>query len=276
MNTEGLNFMLKDSCDVIAENKRFYLHNHPNAYEILLFKKGDSEFRVEGSVYPLSPGDLIIVSNYEMHRVYHNSSSEYARTVINVEPTFFTKHNCEQYKSIFLDRTIGENNCIPSELSHSLGLDKLIQKIEDYLNDTYDNGVAATAAFTEFLYLLNRTAANPHKPVKTNEQIKNIILYINERLTGQLSLDEIADAFYISKGHLCRIFKEHTGYTLNHYITYKRLMYVRELVASGTSWTNAGIEAGFSNYSNFYKAYCRTYGSAPRKSFKTAEKHNLS
>lgn len=276
MNTEGLNFMLKDSCDVIAENKRFYLHNHPNAYEILLFKKGDSEFRVEGSVYPLSPGDLIIVSNYEMHRVYHNSSSEYARTVINVEPTFFTKHNCEQYKSIFLDRTIGENNCIPAELSRKYCLSDIMRKIGDYLNDEEDNGVAATAALIELLYLLNRAADKTNKQIKNNEQIKNIILYINNRLTEQLSLDKIADAFYISKGHLCRIFKEHTGYTLNHYITYKRLMYVRELVASGVSWTDAGLEAGFSNYSNFYKAYCRTYGSAPRKSFKTAEKHSLS
>lgn len=264
MSDENLGFTITRSCDEIAENKRFYLHNHPDRYEILLFQKGDAEFWVEGSKYPLIPEDIIVVSNFEMHRVHHNSPSEYKRTVINIDLNFFTKHGCEEYKNIFVSRTLGENNCISSELSKKYCLSDIMRKIENYLNDDEDNGVAAAAALIELLYLLNRAADKTNKQIKNNEQIKNIILYINNRLTEQLTLDKIAEAFFISKGHLCRIFKEYTGYTLNRYITYKRLMYVRELVANGASWTDAGLEAGFSSYSNFYKAYRRTYGHAPR------------
>ena len=265
MSDEKLGFTIIRSCDEIAENKRFCLHNHPNRYEILLFQKGDAEFWVEGSKYPLIPEDIIVVSNYEMHRVHHNSASEYKRTVINIDLNFFTKHGCEEYKNIFVGRTLGESNCVSSELSIKYGLGDIMQKIEGYLNDAEDNGVVASAALIELLYLLNRAVGKATKQIKNNEQIKNIILYINNRLTENLNLDKIANDFFISKGHLCRIFKEYTGYTINRYITYKRLMHVRELVANGASWTDAGIEVGFSSYSNFYRSYRRTYGHAPRR-----------
>ena len=110
------------------------------------------------------------------------------------------------------------------------------------------------------------TDTKEDKPYKKNEQIKSVILYINEHLTESLSLDVISNEFYISKGHLCRIFKASTGYTLNNYIAYKRLLYARELATTGMSWTNASIEAGFGNYSNFYRTYVRTFGVPPRKS----------
>lgn len=265
MKKKGLGFSIEHTCTQIAENKNFILHNHSDMYEILMFIKGDSEFWVEGSIYPLTSGDIIVASNFEMHRVYHNSQSEYERIVINVEPYFFTMHDCEQYKNIFINRTIGENNRISAEVSKKYGLAELMLKIKKYYDDIADNGIAATAAMVEFLYLLNRASEKTQERIKNTAQIKDIIFYINSSLNEKLTLDEIALKFYISKGHLCRTFKDYTGYTVNGYITYKRLMNVRTLVSDGISWTDAVMESGFSSYSNFYRAYCKTYGEAPHE-----------
>lgn len=149
------------------------------------------------------------------------------------------------------------------------GLIDALFRIEEYLSDYADLGVAASAAFTEFLYMLNRvgmTDTKEDKPYKKNEQIKSVILYINEHLTESLSLDVISNEFYISKGHLCRIFKASTGYTLNNYIAYKRLLYARELAEKRNVVDKCKHRGGFEIIRIFIGRVVRTFGVPPRKS----------
>lgn len=245
------------------ENKEFILHNHTECYEIFVFIQGDAEFLVEGTRYPLHPYDIILAQNFEMHYVHHRSFAIYERIVISIENSFFVKHNCEAYKEIFVNRPLGVDNCISAAASAQYNIPALLGRMESYLSDPDDHGVAALGAMLELLYLLNRIGVKTDKAAFHNEQIKNVILYINAHLTDPLPLDGIADHFYITKCHLCRSFKKYTGYTVNQYVTHKRLLMARELAAQGISWTEASEEAGFGNYSNFYKLFCRTYGHSP-------------
>lgn len=245
------------------ENKKFILHNHVNSHEIFIFLQGDAEFLVEGTRYPLHPYDIILAQNSEMHYVHHKDLSVYERIVINIDNNFFIKHNCEAYKEIFTNRPLGVNNCISASAAAAYDIPGLLKRMENYLADTEDHGTAALGAMLEFLYLLNHIGVKSQKSAFHHEQIKEIILYINNHLTEPLPLDEIAEHFYMTKCHLCRIFKKHTGYTVNQYITHKRLILVRELADSGMSWTEASEASGFGNYSNFYKLFCRTYGHSP-------------
>ena len=84
----------------------------------------------------------------------------------------------------------------------------------------------------------------------------------------QPALDDIAEHFFINKYHLCHIFRRHTGMSINRYVNYKRLLLVRELCAGGMSLTDAAAEAGFNNYSGFYKVYRREFGISPREDLK--------
>lgn len=248
-----------------GENQRFILHNHKDSYEIYIFLQGDTEFLVEGTHYPLHPYDIILAQSSEMHYVTHHRPCAYERIVININHNFFVKNNCTAYKEIFVNRPLGVNNCIPANLVQENGIPELLKRIETYLHDESDAGVAANSAMIELLYLLNRIGIKSEHVVSHNDQIKNIILYLNEHLTEPLPLEEVAERFYISKGHLCRSFKKHTGFTVNGYITYKRLLLVKELTEKGCSWIEASEEAGFGNYSNFYKLYRRTYGHSPTR-----------
>ena len=245
------------------ENNFFRLHNHKDTQEIFIFLQGDAEFLVEGTRYSLHPYDIILAQNFEMHNIHHNNPAIYERIVIDIDNSFFVKHNCESYKEIFTNRPLGVNNCIPASAVIKYGIPDLLKRLFLYLNDSDDNGIAALSSIIELLYLLNRIGTKTDKGSFHNDQIKDIILYINDHLTELLSLDDIASRFYISKCHLCRSFKKYTGYTVNQYVTHKRLLLVRELVSNGKSWIEASEGAGFGNYSNFYKIYCRTYGHSP-------------
>ena len=46
--------------DEVNETFAYQLHSHDGIYEILYMEEGDASFWVEGTVYRMSPGDLVI------------------------------------------------------------------------------------------------------------------------------------------------------------------------------------------------------------------------
>ncbi|MCI7795177.1 MAG: AraC family transcriptional regulator [Lachnospiraceae bacterium] len=82
------------------------------------------------------------------------------------------------------------------------------------------------AYMTEFLVKVSRAYYDTPDTIKNdvteNEKVNQILLYINENLSEDLSLDRLASRFYISKYYLSRQFKQFTGLSLYQYIAFKR------------------------------------------------------
>lgn len=256
--------------DEHPDAKDFKLHNHAMTSEILFFLKGDCEFRVEGSVYQMQPNDIVIASEFEMHRMKHHSYQQpYDRIVISLKDSFFEKNHCDIFKHIFTSRALGTHNLFSASLVTQNGIDSVFKELEQYISDNdATKELAINSKLIDLLYKLNKLSINTESDQLQNSNIKNILTYINDNITTPLSLEDIASHFYISKYHLCHLFKQHTGLTINNYINRKRLLIAREHVELGKSLTDASFEAGFRNYTSFYKMYVRDYGQSPSKDLK--------
>lgn len=260
-------FSYSHSMDELPDAKLFKLHNHNDIYEILIFLQGNSEFHVEGTVYAMKPYDTVIARSGEMHRMCHNQPiSRYERIVINIHNSFFTKYDCEEFKKIFTARPLGVNNHISSQLIIKNNIIEITNSIDNILNtDTNVPEIVIRSKIIDLLYNLNKISPDSGTDNHRNEQLKAILMYINENITSPLSLESIAENFYITKYHLCHMFKKQTGFSVNKYITYKRILLARELYSQGKTLLEASSEAGFSNYSNFYKMYKNETGKSPRE-----------
>ena len=95
--------------------------------------------------------------------------------------------------------------------------------------------------------------------VKKNQLIESIMAYINEHLIEDLKIDDLAEAFFISKYHLSREFKKYTGTTLNRYVVLKRLILAKDLILEGHPITTVFSQCGFGDYSNFFRAFKNEY-----------------
>lgn len=95
--------------------------------------------------------------------------------------------------------------------------------------------------------------------------MNDIIRYINDNLCSDLSLDMIAEKFFISKFHLERIFKKKIGATVHNYITQRRLTLARQKLYSGESPTDIYKSCGFTNYSTFYRSFQKMYNITPKE-----------
>lgn len=242
----------------------FALHTH-DSYEIFIFIKGNMRFVVEGAAYPLRPYDTIIIRDNEMHDIYPTGTADYERIVMNISHDFFDKNNCKMYKNIFLNRPAGKNNLIPGDLVSVSDIADILPRLEKYGKEkTASNNTVIKCAVVEILHALNNMQPAADADSKQNTTVRKVIDYINQNLDGDLSLSCLSEQFFVSKYHLCRVFRAYTGYTIRNYITNKRLLTVRDLCRKGEAISNACVLAGFSGYSSFYKAYTKAYGCSPK------------
>lgn len=113
------------------------------------------------------------------------------------------------------------------------------------------------------------TPDSAQQDVTENDQVNQIIAYINEHLAENLTLDSLAEQFYISNYHLGHLFKQFTGLSLYQYIMKKRLTVARNMLTLGAPVTTSCIECGFNDYSNFLKAFKREFGCNPSNFIKS-------
>lgn len=231
----------------------FEQHCH-TAYELLYLKQGKGKFVVESTEYPLFPGMLLLIRPYEYHYVCPDGAEPYDRIVIS----FKEDYPCAAVGSLpLLHRQPGE-----AGLCFAGG--KAAQVLEHLLlcgNLSNEQKAVMTRASVEQALLL----LSMEEPVaaEANPLMERVMQHLTEHLTEHLSLDALAGEFFLSKGHLCRAFRRHAGVTLLDYITAKRVAYARSLLRQGVAAADCARQAGFGEYSTFYRAYCKHTGHSP-------------
>ena len=154
-----------------------------------------------------------------------------------------------------------------------------MRELEQSLDSTeYAYELYHNLLFLEFMIELNRVAI--HDGIEylanssSNKKMIDVIDYLNEHLTDDISIDSLAETFFLSRYHLMHAFKEETGYTIGNYLTTKRLLLARDLIQQGRPITNVCYECGFRNYSTFSRAYKKNFGSSPREQFHQQTAHS--
>ena len=155
----------------------------------------------------------------------------------------------------------------------SLEKSSLFRSIARLEKSFTDEGYAAElyrqVLFLEFMVHLNRAAlGNRLEFIDTensHSKMADILTYINDHLTDELTIDNIADTFFISKFYMMRQFKQETGYTIGKYISRKRLLLAKDLILSGVPSTQACFDCGYKDYSTFSRAYKRLFSESPRE-----------
>lgn len=253
------------------EEKAMDMHIH-DCYELYYSISGGRQFLIDNKFYNITPGDLFIINQYESHYLTQIDRMVHERIVLSIHPDYV--------KSLSTPQT-DLNDCFssrPSNFSHRLSLNKEQQKRFLYLTgkitsaDGYGHDIIETSAFLELLVMINaisqlQTAQLPDavSSYKYSRQVDDILNYINQNITSPITIEQLAAKFYLSDSYICRIFKSATGTTINKYITARRISIAKALLGEGVSVTEAYEKSGFSDYSNFFKAFTKAVGISPKK-----------
>lgn len=96
------------------------------------------------------------------------------------------------------------------------------------------------------------------------EGIQNAVQYIEEHLTEELEIRDIAAKAYVSAFHFQRIFSVLCGFTVGEYIRMRRLtLAAQELSLSDVRVIDAAVKYGYDSQDSFTRAFTRFHGISP-------------
>jgi AraC-type DNA-binding domain-containing proteins len=247
-------------------------HNH-DFYEIYFFISGMVTYVVEGKAYRLKPGDIMLVHSRELHKPVIEPGETYQRLVLWVNPDFLQKQSIAgtNLSMCFDPDSPKKHNLLRPGSDMSANIKTILVKFERACNsNSFGSVVLRNSYLLELIVYLNRAfleeyEEDPAPDIIYNEKIDSIIKHINENLCEELSLDSISASFYMSKYHLLREFKKHTGFTIHKYIWHKRLIMAKSMLREGIPVTDVCIKCGFGDYSNFIRSFKNAYSIPPGK-----------
>lgn len=251
----------------------FPAHTH-RYYEIYCFLSGDIMFSVEGNLYPLEPGDIMIFNKTETHHIILHGNAPYGRMCVHFSPTSDLDLDFGQtLLAPFKDRVFGMHNLYPARMSPD---SKRMYYIEQICNtdDVIKKQVYLMVLLQELAEDFPKIQDSLIVPSKSS--ISNVTHYINTHITESLSTEHLCEQFYISKSQLHRNFKNVLGITVGEYILSKRLVLAQNLIQKGKRPTSIYLECGFQDYSGFFKAYKKKFGHAPSEEIDIVNEKMLS
>lgn len=239
-------------------------------YEMLYLIEGDLEYIIEDGKYTLSPGDLILVDSYELHRLKIDlNNGPYERIVMQFSPELLPASLSYLINPFILDGNQNKRILSRQALKGSgtkeilLNIQKNCRSGDPFLFPMIVSDVIRLLAG---LNRVVQTAKKAEKdPLPANPVIKSIIDYVRQNLDKKISTDTIAKALYLSSSYLSHTFKKYMGVSLNYYITLKKLQFAKYCMSQGMSAQEASAKAGWAYYSSFFYSYKKIMGHAPSK-----------
>lgn len=245
-------------------------HRH-NGYEIYYFMSGNVNLYIEQQCYNLRPGDLVIISPEQLHRVVYLNYQVYERTIINIKQSLieelssvktdllkcFEFQSNEEFKHIHLSRDQQEEYMA------------MIKRFNDYyFSSFYGHDIKANYELSNILIFINKLFESAHTTDKENvmpDLIRDVMDYVQTHLSETITLEMLATEFYLSGKYISSQFKQHTGLTLRTYILDQRISYAKKLLKNGANVSEACYRSGFSDYANFIRTFTNLVGVSPGK-----------
>ncbi|MDF2906065.1 MAG: transcriptional regulator, AraC family [Herbinix sp.] len=254
------------------EEKTMNVHIH-DCYEIYYSISGGKQFLIDNKTYKIEPGDLFFINQYESHYLSQIEQKEHERIILSIHPEFLRSLSTEKTELdyCFLHREPG--------FSHRISLDKnQQQRFLYYIHKItglsgYGEDVLERLAFTELMVFFNKEFyARTQKEEEDrnftcqyDRQVKDILDYINANINEPITIQQLAEQFFLSKSFICRIFKQSTGTTVNKYLTARRISIAKSLLSEGASVNEVYEQCGFLDYSTFLKSFTKSVGLSPKK-----------
>ncbi|MGM9647962.1 MAG: AraC family transcriptional regulator [Eubacteriales bacterium] len=248
------------SFDYAPDPTDFWTHFHDRD-ELLYVKCGKGRFISEGRIYNLVGGSVFIVKRGETHRLEIDPAYPYERMAFNFDRRLFETVD----RSGILFEPFGKDNILYSGGQITDNLDKICRIPPDVKKEELRVRILSYLfpTLSEIACAYTAEGLPYQDKAILNMSVRLAIKYIHDHLYQDLSLDEIARGCFVSKSYISRLFRETTGKTIGEYITLKRLIAARRMLARGDHPTAVAAACGFKYYSTFWRDYQKVFGTAP-------------
>ncbi len=244
-------------------NWTFPLHSHDHHLEISLIQSGAGTFYYDGHTYSMKSGDIIVKNAGIIHAEQTNRNAPLRQICLSFSGVNEIEGN--------------PNHLLPPYMSPVLHDDEdfdLLSRMFSYLAAHWLSEEQSCIcqhlmqASIELIgnLIMRRQKAYTKKTYdsRASEAIAHVADWLNSNYMLKITLNELAEKFYISPYYLDRKFKACIGYSINQYVIDRRMGEAqRMLIFEDKSIKDIALAVGYSNLQYFYATFKKYTGKSP-------------
>lgn len=253
------------------EQGTFLWHWH-REIELTWIMSGQIEYYVNDKKYTLSAGEGLFNNSNALHSGYMIDGQDCNYLSITFHPRFIYGYENSLLQTKYVDFITS------NEAWHSLKLQKdvdwhqkIIRKMQEIYRLSQDPPndyelqvhLLLTDIWRRFYQYYASLPASEHQPQKHLKRLKDILTFVQDNYTQELTLDDIADHVNICKSECCRFFKKYMKMTIFDYILFLRIQNSLPLLMEGESVTKIASTVGFSTSAYYGQIFKRYMGCSP-------------
>lgn len=266
---ETLNFPLRvHSVDSSAETEeKIYSHWH-SEIELLYIRKGNAVLQIKEQQYPIHTGDVILISPGSVHMV-NGDHSPFSFTAVVFLPELIHSFTDDRIEAQYISPMINWQFNHSPVFSNNRVIQSCMQQIiqaEQIRGDGYELTVKIRILeiLQEIYQYIKDFRTDDITVDERSRLLKAMVVYLHEHENMAVHLEEMAETFHLSKGHLCRFFRDLTKMTIIEYLNYYRISRsIYKLKHTDLSISEIAQQTGFPNISYFNRTFRKYMHQSP-------------
>ena len=244
--------------------------------ELIVVSEGSSIIAVDGEKYIVNEGNGFFINTGVLHGgwIYESPTCRFHSIVFhprlvggNPDSIFWRKYlnpilNNISFKGLFLNNSIQWQKDLLCSIDEAWFL---------CANEEEGYEFEVRNVLSKIIYLMSKhldliESNTSTKKLRDSQRMKNMLQYIDEHYSDNITINEIAESVSLSVSECLRCFHRNIGTTPIQYLKSFRIKKAAELLTNtDMKIVDVGIVCGFQDMSYFAKTFRNIYGCTPSK-----------
>lgn len=244
-----------------------HLHSQ---YEFLYIRSGKVLVESNADSLMVEYPCIIIHKPFSLHRA-NSADAVYDRYCVNCTKEQLDKISALVPRLSFIDAK--SLTIIKTSREIDPLLVEYFTKIEAYCRSEMDSLALIHLALL-LVTITEYTDYDKLVPTQSEGYISEVVNYIGQKYSEKLSIDAIADHFFVSRSKLIADFKKHISVSIKQYIMLIRVFNAQRHLQNGKTISETALLCGFYDESHFVGTFHSLTGTTPKKFVKSLQTPN--
>lgn len=259
MSSVTVDYLKKTSVKPEDTNK---FHYHPY-HEFIIIDKGFVIYASRNNIAKVAEKSIVFMPAHTLHNPFVQENHPYERYRIRFYPNFANKMIKQGH---LLDEVLKTPYLKQLKQKDFDEIYSIVGRLYDITNkETKNEFDCLNECIHLAMLLINGSIAEGIPPTPYTSYITDVVEYIKENYSNTLTIQNIADLFFISKSKLIYDFKNYCRINILEYITMTRIESAKNYLLKGWSVKATADACGYSTPSYFIKVFSKITGITPLK-----------
>jgi AraC-like DNA-binding protein len=245
-----------------------------DSFELAFFIRADIDIFVEDTKYHIQDGDILLINPFDIHRIFYNPNHDYTRYVLQFKASFI--HDllvAMGLLSLQKALQLKKNKRVSLDIKTRIQVEerfRVLLESYSHLPLQGEDLLCEAVLKQELILLLIKydSLSKAQRPLRVSrqldQQMREIIYYIDEQYMNPIQLEDLEQIFGKSKYYISHFFRESTRFTVIEYLQYRRVVEAqKKLVLSPDPIIEIGFDCGFQSLQHFYRVFKKISGKTP-------------